>query len=147
MSKVPETNCVRGWIELLHFKGNPNALHAASPPILNTNSLENFVEEHYACVGSSIPLCEYYSAFEVYQQFVTKLDPEFNVPRPLRIYDAINLCVSDPVFGNKITTIILWSKKQYHNLQFRSQNVQYHPKFPECLVIRARPFESFRNIK
>jgi hypothetical protein len=144
VANLNDTNCVRGWVELLHFKADANALHAADPPITSTNSLANFVESHYECVGSTLPLCEYYSAFEIYQQFAASTDEEFNVPRPFEQYDAINLCVSDPNFGNKVTTLMVWSKKHYHNIKFRASNVQYHPKYPHCLVIRNKPFKSFK---
>lgn len=147
VSNVSNTECIQGWIEVLHFKSDPTELYAAEPPILNAGSLLNFKENHYELVGSTIPLCEYYSAFELYQQLSEPIDEEFGIPRCFREYDAINLCVNDAKFGRKITTLVVWPKGQQHKLEFREQRVQYHPKYPHCLVIRKKPFKSFYKIK
>lgn len=137
------TECINGWIELLHFKTDPMQIHLAKPYLKCTDSLENFKEDHYQMVGSHIPLCEYYSAIEVYKQFVVPIDKEFRIPRPIGDFDAMNLCMSDPKFGRKLLTFIFYPKKFYHSVKFREQRVQYHPDYPHALLIRQEPFSSF----
>lgn len=137
------TECINGWIELLHFKSDPDKIHLAKPLLKSTDSLENFKEAHYEMVGSHIPLCEYYSAIEVYKQFVVPIDKEFNIPRPLGDYDAMNLCMRDPKFGRKFLTFIFYPKGLQHAVKFREQRVQYHPDYPHVLLIRKEPFRSF----
>jgi hypothetical protein len=135
------TECINGWIEILHFKWDD--LDSAYP-ILNTdNSLQGFKEEHYEVVGSPVPLCEYYSAFELYQQFAVPVDPEFNIPRSFKKYDAINLCMNDPKHGRKVTTLLVYPKEARHRLVYKGGSPQYHPDFPHCLVMRKKPFRAF----
>jgi hypothetical protein len=94
-------------------------------------------------VGSHIPLCEYYSAIEVYKQFVVPIDKEFNIPRPIGNFDAMNLCMQDPKFGRKFLTFIFYPKGLHHSVKFREQRIQYHPDYPHVLLIRKEPFRSF----
>lgn len=145
MSDMSNSDSINGWIEVLHFKHDPKDIHLAQPIIKDTASLKNFKESHYSMVGSTIPLCEYYSAFELYRQFAVPVDEEFKIPRVFGNYDAINLCMNDPKFGRKITTLLVWPKGQHHGINYREQRVQYHPDFPHCLVIRKRPFHSFAH--
>lgn len=133
--------CINGWVEILHCNYTVRDF-GKSVPNVSTGNLKTFNENHYTLVGSSLPLCEYYSAFEIYQQFAVPVDSEFNIPRPFRDYDAINLCVDDPKFGRKITTLIVIPKKAQSRTLFKEQRVQYHPDFPHCLVIRKEPFKS-----
>lgn len=128
-------NCVKGWIEILHFKDELK--------VLNCTSLEEFKASYYTAVGSPLPLPEYDCAIDIYKQFALPVEPEFHIPRPFSTYDAINLCVTDPVLGNKITTLILLNKGDYVNVSFRVRQVQQHPQFQHCLVIRQEPFKSF----
>lgn len=142
MSNVSNTECIQGWIEVLHCKHEAKDFHSITPQI-NPLHLKTLKEAHYTCVGSPIPLCEYYSAFELYQQFAGTVDLEFNVPRAFQSYDAINLCVNDPKFGSKITTLIVVPKGAHINISYKEQRVQYHPDNAHCLVIRKSPFKSF----
>lgn len=137
---MPESESVQGWVELLHCKHSVSDFHRISSPI-NGCKLSTLKEFHYTMVGSPIPLCEYYSAFEIYQQFAVPLDKEFNVPRPFEAYDAMNLCVVDPKFGKKVTTLIVLQKGAHIHVSFREQRIQYHPDFAHCLVIRKQPFK------
>ena len=137
------TECIHGWIELLHFKTDPDQIHLAKPRHSGADSLKNFKEEHYQMVGSHIPLCEYYSAIEVYKQFVVPIDKEFNIPRPFGTFDAMNLCMRDPKFGRKFLTFIFYPKELRHKAKFTEGRAQFHPDYPHALLIRAEPFKSF----
>ena len=134
--------CINGWMEILQFKFGGSQIHTAVPPITNSFNLKNFKEEHYEMVGSPIPLCEYYSAFELYRQFVVAVDKEFNIPRPLATFDAINICMNDAKLGRRVTTLMLWNKSDFHQVVYREQRTQYHPDFKHCLLIRKNPFRS-----
>lgn len=131
---------VQGWVELLHFNYAPCDFAKAR---INATSLSNFKASHYTQVGSTLPLSEYDCAIDIYKQFAVEQDPEFNIPRTFNTYDAINLCVCDPKLGNKITTLILLNKGSYVNVSFRAAQIQQHPQFKHCLVIRQEPFKSF----
>ena len=137
------TECINGWIELLHFKTDPSKIHLAKPILKSTGSLEHFKEAHYSMVGSHIPLCEYYSAIEVYKQYVVPIDKEFNIPRPIADFDAMNICMKDKRYGYKFLTYIFYPKGLHHSVEFREQRLQYHPDYPHVLLIRKEPFRSF----
>lgn len=143
MSGFSSTDCVHGWFEILHFKYDISALHEAPKPWPNSADLQTLKEDHYTVVGSPIPLCEYYSAFELYQQYAVPVDSEFNIPREFRPLDAINICVNDVKFGRKTTTLIALPKGSHSGVNFKEGRVQFHPKYPHCLVIRKKPFRSF----
>jgi hypothetical protein len=138
---MDNSECINGWVELLHCKYTLKTYNQAAT-FINPINLKTFTESHYDVVGSALPLCEYASAFEIYQQYAVEQDPEFHIPRPFRDYDAINLCVNDAVFGKKITTLIMVPKNAHTGTKYREQNVQYHPNFPHCLMIRKTPFKS-----
>lgn len=142
MPNMPtNTECINGWIEILHFKWEHP--RDAIPSLMSDASLKNFKEEHYELVGSPIPLCEYYSAFELYQQYAVPVDPEFKIPRPFKKYDAINLCMNDSKYGRKVTTLMVYPKGMQHKVDFKEGNAQYHPDFPHCLIVRKKPFYAF----
>jgi len=141
---VSQTECVNGWIEILHFKHNKDMQDLAKiSSSINLSNLKSIKEEHYDVVGSPIPLCEYYSGFELYQQYAGNVDPEFNVPRGFKEYDAINLCVNDPNLGQRITTMVIVKKGAHVNLSYRKEPIQFHPDFQHALVIREKPLRSF----
>ena len=94
-------------------------------------------------VGSTLPLCEYFSAIQIYRQYAVEIDREFNIPRPFDNYDAMNLCMQDPKYGNKIRTFIFYPKGQHYKVGYREQRLQYHPDFPHVLLVRKKPFASF----
>jgi hypothetical protein len=135
------SNCIRGWIEILHFKWN-GILHAV-PPIDSDGSLENFKAEHYEVVGSPLPLSEYYSAFEVYKQFAGNIDKDINIPRPFKQYDAINLCLNDPRYNNTVTTLMVLPKGKQRYTTFHTGQPQYDNKHPHCLLKLEKPFNAF----
>jgi hypothetical protein len=140
---MTNSEAVQGWAEILHFKYDFKQLHLAVPEIQSTTTLTHFNEEHYEMVGSTLPLCEYASAFEMYEQFAGTIDSEFGIVRGFKAGDAINICTNDPDIGRKITTLFLWPREQHYNLQYRTQNVQYSSKLPLCLVQRKEAFSSF----
>lgn len=143
MAEFASTDCIHGWLEILHFKYDIMELHTAPKPWPNSADLKTLSESHYEAVGGAIPLCEYYSAFELYQQFAVPVDPEFNIPRGFKALDAINICVNDPKFGRKTTTLIVLPKGAHSTVNYKEGRVQFHPKYPHCLVIRKTPFKSF----
>ena len=138
-----QPNCINGWIEILHFKTDPAKIHLAKPLLKSADSLEHFKEEHYNLVGSPIPMCEYYSAIEVYRQYVAPVDAEFNIPRPFQNFDAINLCMNDAKYGRGVTTFILYPKNCRFSVKFTEPRAQYHPDLPHCLLKRRQPFSAF----
>jgi hypothetical protein len=142
MANISNTDCIQGWIEILHCKFDKHNFHTAVPSVINGSNLKSLREHHYDVVGSPLPLCEYYAALDVYQQFAAKIDPEFNIPRPFRTYDAINLCVNDPKLGNKVTTLIVVPKGAHTLISYREDRLQYHPNYEHALVIRKKPFKS-----
>jgi hypothetical protein len=146
----PQPECINGWIEILHFKTDPRHLHLAKPLLRSTESLENFKEEHYDLVGSPIPLCEYHSIFELYQQYAAPVDQEFKIPRPFGEFDAINACMNDAKYGRKVITFILYPKGIHRTVKFRNKSMHHHPDFPHVLVQREVAFNAFfprkRNI-
>jgi hypothetical protein len=141
MNKLTNSNCIRGWIEILHFKWD-SILHA-EPKIYDDVSLENFKEDHYELVGSPLPLSEYYSAFEVYKQFAGNIDKDINIPRPFRNYDAINLCLNDPRYDNSVTTLMVLPKGKQHHCTFHVGQPQYDNKHRHCLLKLEKPFDAF----
>ncbi len=138
-----QPNCINGWIEILHFKTDPIKIHLAKPLLKSTDSLENFKEDHYNLVGSPIPMCEYDSALELYQQYAASVDLEFNIPRPFAENDAINFCMNDAKYGRRVTTFIIYPKVLQYLVKFREQRAQHHPGLPHCLLQRKQPFRSF----
>lgn len=139
-SMTANTECINGWIEVLHFKWD-DIMDAEG--IISDASLKNFNESHYKLVGSPIPLCEYYSAFELYQQFSGSLEGCFNMPRAFKKYDAINLCMNDSKYGCKVTTLMVFPKGAQSRVGFKTGNAQYHPDYPHCLIKRKEPFYAF----
>jgi hypothetical protein len=139
--KLTNSNCIRGWIEILHFKWP--GIAQAFPEISSDGSLENFKEEHYEVVGSPLPLSEYYSAFEVYKQFAGEIDKDINIPRPFRRYDAINLCLNDPRYDNTVTTLMVLPKGKQHHCTFHTGQPQYDNKHAHCLLKLKKPFNAF----
>jgi hypothetical protein len=138
-----QPECINGWIEILHFKWEIKNFHKARPLIVCDDSLERFKEEHYDLIGSPIPLCEYNSVFELYQQYAMPVDPEFKIPRPFRNYDAINLCMNDAKHGRKVITFMVRYKGMRAGIKFRTGNVHYHHDFPFCLIQRQQSFGAF----
>jgi hypothetical protein len=139
-----QPECINGWIEILHFKWEIKNFHKARPLIVCSDSLERFKEEHYDLVGSPIPLCEYDSVFELYQQYALSGDPEFKIPRPFRLFDAINLCMNDAKHGRKVITFMVWEKGNWGGgPKFKTGNAHYHRGFPCYLIQRQQPFGAF----
>ena len=138
---MTNSDCVQGWVEVLHCKYTEEEFPTPSLGICPSN-LRTFNESHYTVVGSPLPLCEYYSAFDIYRQFAGTIDSEYGMPRPFRMYDAINLCVNDPKLGKKITTLIFVGKGAHVLMSYRTSRVNFHQDYPLAVVIRAKSFRS-----
>jgi hypothetical protein len=119
-----------GWVELLF---RTDKLSAPS-------QLMDLAPAQYRQVGSNLPLCEYYSPFDVYHQFQNPVDPEFGVPRALRAYDAINLCSDE---FNRIVTMILVPRDHVERMVYPGASVQRVASLPLVMVTRPVIFESF----
>jgi len=121
----------QGWIEILHRKDGlpvPKKLMELTP-------------NQYTQVGSNLPLCEYYSPVDVYQQFADKVDPDFGVPRSFRAYDAIVMCSEEL---NRIVTMILIPRaNDYGGLLHFDAHVQQTTELPMAMCSRPETFESF----
>lgn len=138
---MTNSDCVQGWVEILHCKYTEADF--LKPGLgINPSDMRTFNETHYDVVGSPLPLCEYYSAFDIYRQFAGPTDPEFGLPRPFRMYDAINLCVNDPHLGKKITTLVCVRKGAHVLTTYKTSRVNFHQDYPLALVIRSKPFKS-----
>lgn len=141
---MPKTNTLNGWVEILHWNTN------VKDRLSNTKfhgQLQHFKPEDYSMVGSPVPLVEYFSVFGIYKQFTEKIiDEEFNIPRSLAAYDAINLCINEPrTIGRLIKTYIIIPKDAVTVYAYPGARAEYHPSFPMILLPRPSPFRSFKE--
>lgn len=139
-------DCVRGWVEVLHWKlSDTKKIRALEHAELN--SLNDIDEKDYDMVGSALPLQEYFSLFEVYKQFAdAPADRDFGIPRAFRPFDAINVCANEPTepeVGRSIKTIIFVPKGYVDIFSYTGCRTQYHPSYPLVLMPRRVPFASF----
>lgn len=120
----------RGWVEILHrLDGQPTP-----------ETVMDLTADQYIQVGSNLPLGEYYSPIDIYQQFKDDLDPVFRIPRGFRAFDAVNMC-SDEI--NRIVTLILIPRTEDHKLVWAGSHVQQLPELPLMMITRPKIFESF----
>ncbi len=126
-----------GWIELLHFKEGNSFLHA-----LRQGDLNQLREDEYTCVGSPLPLGEYQSVFEVYEQFSAQASAAGGIPRSMRAFDVINKCVNDYWLGSLVITMVLVPNHKVGDFWYPDCKVHTRPNFPLSLVRRSRSFRS-----
>ncbi len=127
----------KGWIELLHYKQGSSFLQA-----LRQGNLNELKEDDYDVVGSPLPLGEYSSVFDVYEQFAKELPGEFGIPRTLRPFDVINKCVNDYWLGSLVITMVLVPNHKVGDFWYPDCKIHSRPNHPLSLVRRSHAFRS-----
>jgi len=130
-------NFSKGWIELLHYKRGNSFLHA-----LRQGDLNQLKEEDYESAGSPLPLEEYSSVFDVYEQYAVEIERGFGVPRSLRPFDVINKCVEDYWLGSLVITMVLVPKHKVSDFWYPECKIHSRPNFPLALIRRSHAFHS-----
>lgn len=122
-----DANLFQGWIELLFRKSN-------AP---NPTNFSHLIEKHYERKGSLLPMCEYYTPFDVYRQFQ---EPTEEFPEGLRPYDMMNFCGSE---NKRIVTVVLLPVGSLKNWERPDCFAQRVPQLPVGIMTLPRMFGSF----
>lgn len=138
VSSEKEEPSIRGWAEVLYLKDEFIDL------LGRCNLPHSFTKEHYDVVGSWLPLQEYCKTYDIVRHFAGHVEDYVDVPRPIRAYDALNLCSIDP---RGLLSLLVVPAKYRANYDRRMK-----PQMPEdvdketglMLVNFPKPLGSFR---
>lgn len=134
MTEEEKNKPVKGWAEILYLRKQVDLTSALLPGSLT--------REDYAPVGSWLPLEEYVHTFDIVQHLLGDVEGLANIPRPIRAYDAITMCATDPL---GIVTVILVPKVHKNSFHHSCKiQVSNNPNYDVALINAPQPFDSFR---